>query len=77
MLVLDFLVNSRLKNSQWHFCGIHEMSYHGCVEEGQKKNMILSVHQGYRDDQIATCAKLLNIKYKFYGFSGNLIETIN
>ena len=23
MLVLDFVVNSRLKNTQWHFCGIH------------------------------------------------------
>ena len=29
------------------------------------------------DDQIATHAKLLNIKYKFYGFSGDLIQTIN
>ena len=26
MLVLDFVVDSRLKNTQWHFCGIHGMS---------------------------------------------------
>ena len=25
MLVLDFVVNSRLKNTQWHFYGIHGM----------------------------------------------------
>ena len=30
-----------------------------------------------RDDLIATNAILLNIKHKFYGFSGDLIETIN
>ena len=27
-----------------------------------------------RDDQIITSTKLLNIKYKFYGFSGDLTE---
>ena len=32
---------------------------------------------GGRDDLIATNAILLNIKHKFYGFSGDLIETIN
>ena len=30
-----------------------------------------------RDNQIATHAKLLNIKYEFYGLNGDLIETIN
>ena len=30
-----------------------------------------------RDDQIATSTRLLSIKYEFYGFSGDLIETIN
>ena len=29
-----------------------------------------------RDDQIATSTRLLSIKYEFYGFSGDLIETI-
>ena len=37
--------------------------------------MTLSVHLG-RDNQIPTCARLLNIKYEFYGFS-DLVETIN
>ena len=26
MLVLDFVMNHRLENTQWHFCGIHGMS---------------------------------------------------
>ena len=26
ILVSDFMVNSRLKNTQWHFYGIHGMS---------------------------------------------------
>ena len=26
---------------------------------------------------LATCAKVLNIKYKFHGFTDDLIETIN
>ena len=30
-----------------------------------------------RDNQIAMGAKLLNITYESYGFSGDLIETIN
>ena len=30
-----------------------------------------------RDDLIATNTRLLSIKYEFYGFSGDLIETIN
>ena len=32
---------------------------------------------GTISNQIATCTKLLNIKYEFYRFSGDLIETIN
>ena len=31
---------------------------------------------GNRDDQISNSAKLINIKYEFYGFVGDLIETI-
>ena len=30
-----------------------------------------------RDDKITTSAKLLDITYKSYGFSADLIETIN
>ena len=32
---------------------------------------------GRWDDQITTNAKLLDIKYEFYGFSGDIIETTN
>ena len=32
---------------------------------------------GGKDDLIATNTILLNIKHEFFGFSGNLIETIN
>ena len=35
MLLLDFAVDSTLKNTRWYFCGIHGMSYRGCVEEEQ------------------------------------------
>ena len=30
-----------------------------------------------RENQITNRTKLLNVKYKFYGFSGDLIEPIN
>ena len=30
-----------------------------------------------KDNQTAPCAKMLDITYKSYGFSTNLIETIN
>ena len=32
------MVNSKLKNTQWHFYGIQGMSYRGCVEEKEKKD---------------------------------------
>ena len=34
MLVSDFMVNYRLKNTQCHFNGIHGMSQQGCKEKG-------------------------------------------
>ena len=33
MLVLNFMVKHRLKNTRWNFCGIHGMSERECVEE--------------------------------------------
>ena len=36
--------------------------------------MTLSIHRAGRDKLIATNAILLNIKYEFYEFSGDLIE---
>ena len=51
-------------------------SYQGCVEvEEIKYDAFCTL--GDRDDQTATHAKLLNIKYEFYGFSGDPIETTN
>ena len=41
----------------------------------RRKKLIL--YNRGRDNQITTGAKLLDIKYEFYGFSGDLIETIN
>ena len=46
------------------------------ISRGKKKKITL-LYIGDRDDLITTCTKLLNIKYKFYGFSGDLTETIN
>ena len=40
---------------------------------GKKDTFCASVS---RDDQISTSAKLIDIKYEFYGFVGDLIETI-
>ena len=45
------------------------------IEENKEK-MTPFVHQG-RGDQITYRTKLLSIKYKFYGFSDDLIETTN
>ena len=73
MLVLDFMGKCRLKILD----GISVESMECLKEDAQKKKkMTLSVHWG-RDDLIATNAILLNIKQKFCGFSGDLIETIN
>ena len=41
----------------------------------KKKGQILYIMGG--DDEITTNAKLLDIKYKFYEFSGDLIKIIN
>ena len=42
----------------------------------RKKNHPICTYPG-RDDKIATNAKLLDITYESYRFSGDLIETIN
>ena len=52
-----------------------------CLNEAawkkRRKNMTLSVTFLHGDAQIATSAKLIDIKYKFYGFSGDPIQMIN
>ena len=53
----------------------------GCVEE--ERIMTLSVATSRVETiksllaELATSTRLLNIMYRFYGFSGDLIETIN
>ena len=74
MLVLDLKVDFRLKNTQRYFCG---NAWNVLTRMRRKKKIGHFLYIGDRDNQIATQAKLLNIKYEFYGFSGDLIETIN
>ena len=71
--ILDFVENSRLNNLQYSMTFLWKPwnVFKGCVE---KRHFL---YIGSRDDQIAIHAKLLTINYEFYGFSGDLIETIN
>ena len=45
--------------------------------DAKKKEKDISCITGSRDNQIATSAKLVDITHECYGFSGDLIETIN
>ena len=45
ILVSGFMVNSRLKNTLWHFYKIHGMPYQGCVEEKKQVDIIISKNQ--------------------------------
>ena len=68
MLVLGLMVKSRLKYSLVFLknaCNILTKSQRTVCTSGDK------------DDQIITSAKLLDIKYKFFAFIGDLKETIN
>ena len=51
------------------------MEYFNKDAKKKKKGQILYI-AGW-DDQIITSAKLLDIMHEIYGFSANLIETIN
>ena len=53
------------------------MSKQGCIKERKKEENDSFCQMGGGDDSIATSTKLLNIKYKFYGFSADVRETIN
>ena len=46
------------------------------LKERKEENDVFCTSSG-RDDHIATSAKLLDIMYESYGFSADLIETIN
>ena len=43
-----------------------------CLNKDAKKKKGQILYIRGKDDYIATGAKLLDIKYKFYGFNGNL-----
>ena len=70
MLVLDFMVNSRVKTTQRHFCGIHGMSSMRILRNGHFLYIGVVMHA-----LLTISTKLLEIKYRFYGFDGDLIET--
>ena len=70
------MVNSVLKNTQRYFCGMHGTSYWGYIEETEEKyDTFCTFPSG--DYQIVTSAKLLDIMCQSYGFSSDLIETVN
>ena len=48
-----------------------------CKRKKKKKKYNAFFTSLGRDDQTATCAKLLDITHESYGFSGNLTETID
>ena len=78
MLILDFMVNSILKNTQRYFCGLHGWNVLTRMQRRRKRNKDSScASQGARDNQIATNAKLLDFTQESYRFSADLIETIN
>ena len=75
MLVSDFKVDYRVKNTQRYFSGMHGMSLTRMRRRRKKKDTSCTSRVG--TIKIATGATLFNINYEFYGFSGDLIETIN
>ena len=72
MLVSDFMVNSMLKI----FKGI-SVECMECLNQDAKKKKGQILYIAGRDDQIAKSATLLDIIHKSYGFSTDLIDTIN
>ena len=74
MLVSDFKINSRLKNTQRHFQW--KMPWNALNEDVYKRNTLPYVQWGIHT-LLAAATDLLNIKYKFYGSGGDLIETYN
>ena len=51
------------------------MKFIECLNKDAKKKYFLFIRS--RAVLIATCAKLLNTQYKFYGFNDDLRDTIN
>ena len=72
MLVLDFKVNFRLKNTQRNF----QWNPWNALNEVAYKNVTLPYNRGSHAI-LATSIKLLDIKSEVYRSSGDLIETNN
>ena len=54
------------------------MEYMECLNEDSKKKRKRQIlYTRGRDDKIVISAKLLDIMHECYGFSGDLIETID
>ena len=70
MHVLDFMVKSRLKILKGTSVECME-----CLNEDAKKKRTNSVHQWVGMMKLLLVLNWLDIKYKLYGFSGDLIET--
>ena len=72
MLVSDFKVNSRLKNTQRIFSGIHGMPLMRMCRKNDSLPYIRGSHA-----ILATSPKLLDIKSEVHRSGGDLIETNN
>ena len=66
------MVNSRLKTTQRYFSGIHGMSLMRILRKGHFLYIRVVMHA-----QLTTSTKLPKIKYRFYGFDGDLIDINN
>ena len=75
MLVSDFMVNSMLKNTDKGTSVECMKCLNKDARKKKKQGQILYIAS--RDDQITTSASLLDITHEFYGFSPNVIQTIN
>ena len=75
MLVSDFMVNSMLQNTQWVFLWNAWNVLSRIHRRKKKKGQIL--YMVCRNNQTGTSVKLLDIAHESYGFSTDLIETIN
>ena len=72
MLVLDFNVNSRLKNAQRNF----QWNPWNALNKDAKKKRYFAIQRGTHAI-FATSIKLLDIKSEVYGSGGDVIETNN
>ena len=75
ILVSDFMVNSMLQNTQWVFL-LNAWNVLSRIHRRKKEKKDRSC-TWYVGTITATSVKLLDIAHESYGFSTDLIETIN